>query len=124
MKRLICLSLLLSNSFAFSMEKPIRMPDKTTLELLLQEKGLHHFIEKTNVIQDLADQEKYALGIAISIDGACAQYRGLLNKNISDERRKMTNNMIVDAVRSMLYKTILKDYPEALQELQEAGLIE
>ena len=122
MKCLICLFLLLSNSFAFGMEKPIRMPDKT-LEQLLQEKGLQHFIDKTNVIQNLADQEKYALGVAAAIEDACAQYRGLLNKNISDETRKMTNNMIVDAARSMTYKTLLKDHPEALQELKEARVL-
>lgn len=94
----------------------IRLADKKTLTDRLNGLGFEHFVEKTTLVKDLADQEKYPLGVVIAVDLALGDYG-----------RKLNNDMVADIMylrKNQLIKALLKDHPEAIASLKKSKILE
>jgi hypothetical protein len=110
---IITLSVLL-NAACFA--TPVLMPTAEVLNKRLDEIGMRHFAQKTTIVEDLADQNKDALGVAVAVESA-----------LDDYSEKVKNPMLTNTVgmqKSLIIKTLLQDYPEALKELVELGVCE
>lgn len=102
-------------------EKVIVMPHKDVLYKRLANIGLTHFMEKTNIIQVLADQEKYPIGVAMAVELAIDDYINYMCKN-SPQPQRCPTAILMSMHRSLIYKVLLEDYPEALDELRHQGI--
>ena len=82
----------------------------------LQDLGLNYFIEQTNIINNLQKAET-PIAVALTIELAYADYYENLEKSITSPRIEI---MIasMEKLKPLIYKTILKDYPAALAELE------
>ena len=113
-------SLLLSSCFIASCgaaqenEKILKMPDATTLQKRLNEAGFEHFVEKTNIVKNLADEELYALGVAGEVETALYDYNENLQQPMIARMMQMR--------KPQLLEVLLADYPAALQKLADKGV--
>lgn len=89
---------------------PVKLPCKEVLSQRFYENELSHFMEKTTIVQQLADKSKEPSGVALILDLALYDYS------------EYNKNPMMDAVMHMRRKNILeiilKDYPEELKELK------
>ena len=110
MKKSLMLFGILLGVVATSYAEPVKLPNRDVLAHRLREKDFGHFIEKTDLIATLADQEKEALGVITAVELAFCDYKA-----------KMQNPMIemmMQMRKPELIETILNDYPEAIKEAQ------
>ena len=113
-------SLLLSSCFIASCgaaqqnEKILKMPDATTLQKRLNEAGFEHFVEKTDIVKNLADRDLYPLGVAVSVETALYDYSEYLKQPMMARMMQMR--------KPQLLEVLLKDHPAALQELADEGV--
>jgi hypothetical protein len=123
MKRLL-LSLLLLPPCAHSMDDEdilITMPDAQTLTARLNGiEGLSDFAAKTKIIEDLAGEKKYPLGVVNSLNQAMGDY---LKKQVHlcPPQQKKSYEKTVVMRRSAILQVLLKDHPEALKSLEKIG---
>lgn len=94
----------------------VTLPSAKVLVERLTQIGMAHFAEKTGIHEELGDQQKYAMGVAIAVECAYSNYDAYLK----NPKMKQIMNM----AKGNLIKTILKDSPEAIAELEAAKLIE
>ncbi len=114
--KLITVGILLGSAcVSFAMET-VKMPKAEILKKRLCKIGMDHFIEKTNIVDQLADKEKAPLGVAMSIEQAFADYCDYLGG--PQNPACITSQMS----KPMIYRALLEDYPDALAELEKNGL--
>lgn len=116
--RLIAIgALLVSACASFAADTTITMPSADVLTQRLKAIGMEHFMEKTNIITQLADQQKAPLGVAGAILEACADYEKYLTQGRAGQASRMFN-----LSKHLLFVAVLEDAPEALEELKGLGL--
>lgn len=119
----LALAFLLCHSFAsYGMDKRITMPNKAVLRERLKAINMDHFMEKTNILDVLADKKKAVLGVNIAMELAIADYRKYLTQGpgASPATRPLLAAFLMN--KPLLIEALLKDHPEGLSALQEAGL--
>lgn len=124
LKSILLASTLLSVSskgFAAAHSKDVTMPSANILQDRLSECGLEHFMEKTKIVSQLAGQTKAPLGVAMTVALSYADYHEDLSRRMP---KPMARMMMVQMEMSkpMLFEALLKDEPEALDELKRHGL--
>ena len=99
----------------------VTLPSKEILEKRFNEMGLTYFVEKSKIVNKAAGEEKEALGVAMLVELSIHDYIEYLKKgmpapmvNISAAQMQMS--------KPHIFEILLKDSPEALKELQDAGL--
>ena len=120
MKKLI-LGLLVATQFAIAMDKIIKMPGEAVLQKRLDDIGMRYFAEKTNIISELADQEKVPLGVAMTLESAIHDYFEYINKCMP-EKMMISQMAQIKMHKPLIFKALLKDEPAALEELKQLGL--
>ena len=99
----------------------VKMPKAGILNSRLNEAGLIDFAKETQIAQDLGNKELEALGVAMKIATASADYAQKVQKNTPQPYA----NILLTQFKMMhndIYKVILQDSPEALKELADAKL--
>ena len=110
--KLMTLGALLS-IVATGIAAPVRMPDAKTLHSRL--KGLEHFIEKTDFVNKIADNDLEPLGVVIHIEASLFDYADYMKEVPIVE--KLMN--LMEMRKSEFFEACLQDHPEALKELKE-----
>lgn len=103
----------------------VRLPVAHILKQRISAVTSGHFIKKTKIIQELAGEEKEALGVVASVDDALSNFRPQKHPQGPFEKNRnvvIAKHMLMN--RPCIIKSILQDYPEAIQELQDKGLLE
>jgi hypothetical protein len=95
---------------------PVKMPNAEVLRQRLP--AFEHFDEKTQFIKKIAEKKLEPYGVAVTIQHAFADYNHYLKDD--PNRAMIMRSMTISA--PLLLEACLKDYPEALKELQEKGL--
>jgi hypothetical protein len=80
------------------------------------------FLERTKLIEKLADQTRDALFISKIVEHAIHDYTDLLTKVLPDFLILPTIKRFIQQDRHLIYKNIFQDHQEALQELQRHGI--
>jgi len=93
----------------------VKLPDSKVLKKRFQEGGFDHFIEKTKIIKQLANQEKAPLGVVMAVELALYDYNQDLGNPMMATLMQMRKPQII--------KLILKDFEEAIKELEKLDLI-
>lgn len=93
----------------------VTLPDAQTLTERFADQGLEHFMEKTTIVKSLAGKEREALGVAMAVETALYDYNEYLKNPMMATMMQMSKPLIIQA--------ILKDSPEAIEELKEVGLL-
>ncbi len=120
MKKLILLSLLIiSGNVVIAMDNKafhlvkVKLPDANVLQQELRSEGLEHLCKNTKIISWLADKEKHPVAVAMDVESALSSYTKNAKDPITDEQ--------MGILKSDILRVILKDYPEALEELSQLG---
>ncbi|HEV2917527.1 MAG TPA: hypothetical protein VGW78_07335 [Candidatus Babeliales bacterium] len=116
-------------------EKLCKMPSEEVLRKRICP-GREHFCEKVSLCKDLADQERYPLGIAMAVELAIADYETNLRKvypGYSDKQKEDVQSNAGFVIRSMHIfdkEKIIKDIVKvsscncnAIQELIDTGML-
>ncbi len=108
---------------AKSFHKDIKMPNAQVLQDRLYKKGnFHHFMEKTDIVSKLADQNITPLGIVIVVNLSCLDYNEYCSKAGSEKAAKQL--MVLMAMQKrMLFEALLEDKTEVLKQLDDRGLL-
>lgn len=114
MKKL--LYLLVLSCTAFCNAALITLPARDVLIKRLNKLGLAHFVERTNILDQLADKEKEPFGVWYAVKLALSDYTQLVKGN-------PVVGLVACAKREDMIKAILKDSPQAIDELKRDGLI-
>jgi hypothetical protein len=88
----------------------VRLPDAATLTQRLQ--GFEDFVEKTNIIRQLAGIDMEAIPLAISIQ--C---------NVDSYNQHPSAQALTEAQRSAIFRAIFVGFPEAIKELSNIVLL-
>lgn len=99
----------------------ITMPEKRVLQERLDSIGLRYFAKKTNIISQLADQKKAALGVAVTVDLSLYDYFEYIKKSMPEQMVRI-QMVQMDMHKSLIFEALLKDEPAALEELKSLGL--
>ena len=121
MKKIIALGFILSVQLVAAMEKTIKMPNKNELQRRLDEIGMTYFSEKTNIISQLADQEKVPLGVAMAVELAMYDYFKYVESVMPASMVRM-QKIQMKMHKPLIFEALLKDEPEALKELEAHDL--
>jgi len=121
LKLIVFSSLLCITTMGLAMEKKIKMPDAQTLQQRLSNKGFGHFAEKTNIVDELAEQEKFPMGIAVSIELSYSDYAENLKEGMPAPMANMAM-MQMERNKPILFEALLQDHKEALQKLEQLGV--
>ena len=108
MKKLILLILL---NMGISQAVLVKLPNAEILSERLSSKGFGHFAEKTQIVNQLANQELEVLGVMVAVDLALSDYHENLNNPTMAASMEMN--------KPVLLNLILKDSPKALEELRK-----
>ncbi len=108
----MCLTALLRFASPYYSETVLTMPSKEILHERLCRAGFDHFDEKTKLSSYLGSQEKVPLGVVVALDLALYDYAQYIPEVAG----------LMQMRRDELIGTLLKDTPEALKELTEAGV--
>lgn len=118
------LLMLLGISSAFAATVTVQMPNAEVLSDQLRAIGLEHFVEKSGIVERIAGQRLYALGVATAVEIAMHNYTEYLKRNMP---AGMSNVLLFQMLmyKPLLFKTLLQDFPkESLEELRENGIYE
>lgn len=114
-------------------EKEIRvkMPKADVLRARLRKAGFDYFMEKTTIVEMLADKERYIEGVANTVAIAYLEFyedqkKGWQYYKSEEEAKKeaMRALRLIQMNEPMLYKALLENEPEALRKLEALGLYE
>ena len=92
------------------------LPSANVLRERLNENGFGYFMEKTKIVEQLAGQQQYALGVAVTVE--CALY------DFNEYLKNPTMAAMMNRSKSKLVETILKDNPKAIEELKGHNIIQ
>ena len=106
-KTLVAFSLISISSSSFAV--PVTLPSKEVLQDRLNALGMDDFIRKTTLIEDLSDQEKEPRGVVLAVDLSLYDY-------VEDLPQIVAMTTMIN--RNLIIKAILKDNPDALEELK------
>ena len=79
------------------------------------EQGWEHFNEKTKIIDELAGKEKRPLAVVVDVGFALGEYAKYVDNPMISRMMMM--------VRGDIIKSFLLDYPESIDELEEADML-
>lgn len=114
MKKLFFLSLLVAGASLQAVL--ITLPEATVLTARLQQAGFDHFIEKTNIVKNLAGQQKEALGVSTAVELALYDYNQYLKNPVMATMMQMRKPQLIEA--------LLQDSPDAIKELKDLGVLD
>ena len=112
MKKILAVVLCL---VGYSVAGPITMPSEKELEKRLVGIGQLHFNEKTKIARDLGGRVMEPQGVFLAVQFAYYDYLLEFEGNIPAQISIKMNKPLV-------LKELLKDSPQALQELEKDGL--
>jgi hypothetical protein len=117
--KIILLAFLLFAPLAIAMDdNEISLPTKQVLIQRLNALHLNHFVEKTNIIEDLAEQKLSPEGVVQSINFAIVDYlESLTGMPIFVSQRYQINRN-----RPKILEAVLQEHPAALEQLKTSGL--
>ncbi len=122
--KLFIVTALLASSFAsYSMDetKKIKMPKADILTARLDKLGMNHFMRTTDIIQQLADQEKCPNHVASAIERCLYNYNEYMAKGDPMMARVTAQRMRV--YKPLIFETLLEEHPEALRKLEKDGRV-
>jgi hypothetical protein len=91
------------------------MPDVKTLTERLRNANFVHLIEKTDLVDSLANKEVEAIGVVTAVDFALSDY---------DQNLQQTAIAVIAKQRKpQLLKVLLQDSLDAIKELEELHLL-
>ena len=115
MKKLFTLFLLLS-SVSTEFAGPVTMPSSQVLATRLYDTlSSQYFNEKTKLTDKLGGQQIEAFDVVIQVDRAIYDFSKYLKDPLI--------GLIMLQQRPEIIKTLLQDYPEAIEELKSNGLL-
>ena len=114
--KLIAVSALLSIT-SLSFAGHVKMPPAQDLHERLRD--FKHFVEKTNIVNELAGKELQVLSVAVAVDASLYFYNKYLEKGGMQPQKARVMQM---QMRPFLFKALLQYSPEALRELKEKGI--
>ncbi len=94
------------------------MPNAQILQDRLRKCGFDYFMENTDIVKKLADQQRYPIGIAIAIELCFLAY----NKNLKNEETGKIIMALTKMNKFLLFEALLEGEPKALKELKDLGL--
>lgn len=106
----------ISTNYAMGQKKAVTLPSAQVLQKRLGDLGLQHFLEKSKLDTRLGGQEKYPMGVAVDVELALYDYAQYLGNPMTSRILQMRKSEIIEA--------ILQDYPEAITDLQNKGLLD
>lgn len=117
--KLFSLSLSLSlivllSSISSSYAVLVTMPDAKILQERLSAHGFDHFMEKTRIVQQLAGQQKEALGVAMAVELALYDYCQSLPPMMQS---------LMTMRKPQLIEALLEGQSAAIQELKDNKLL-
>ena len=89
----------------------VTLPGKDVLKSRLRAQGFDHFVEKTKIIDMLADQEKEVMGVIIAVELSLADYAEYLKQPMMVRMMEM--------LKPQLIKAILEGNDEAIKEASD-----
>ncbi len=89
----------------------VSLPSKEVLRERLGCLGIWYFMEKTNIVERLANKELYPSGVALAVMQAMSDYA------------KLEEDSTVFMQRHHIIKVILQEYPDAIKELEAKGYL-
>ena|SRR5690349_15225464 len=89
----------------------VELPSKEVLKDRLNSKKMQHFMEKTNIISELAGQREALIGVVVTIELALSDYFKLFPDTMN-----ISSCLIL--WRENLFEAFLQDTPDALKQLQ------
>ena len=107
----LLIALMALGTVSISYAGRVRLPGKNILTQRLKNKGFGHFIEKTEIVRDLADQEKEVLGVVLSVQLSLYDYAQSLKQSMGAK--------MMEKRKSQLIETILEGNSEAIKEAQD-----
>jgi hypothetical protein len=96
----------------------VKMPSAKILAERLEEMHLGYFAQKTNIVEDLAGQEKEAIAVVVALNVAFLSYSKVLRENPHAGMLEFQVNLL----KLDLLNTLLQDFPDAIEELKSSGL--
>lgn len=114
MKKLLFLSLLVAGASLQAVL--ITLPEAKVLTARLQQAGFDDFIEKTDIVKNLAGQQKEALGVNMAVELALYDYNKYLENPMMARIMQMRKPQLIE--------TLLQDSPDAVKELKDQGLLD
>ena len=99
----------------------VKMPSAKILTSRLSKIGMDHFIEKTNLVSNLANRELESIGVAVAVETSLYDYNENLGQGLPAHMARMMQ-VQMQLNKPILLRSLLEDYPEALTDLQQQGL--
>jgi hypothetical protein len=124
----LSLSLLVFVSSASAMdsgssENAITLPSQEVLRKRLADEGFDYFMEKTKIDATLADKKLVPLGVGMAVELAMYDFAKYIKKDNTNQQAVRAILVAMSMSKGRLIKCLLKDYPQALNELKELGLL-
>ena len=124
--KILTITALLASSFAsYAMnetkEATIKMPKADILTARLDKLGMSHFMGTTDIIEQLADQEKYPNHVASAIERCLYNYNEYMAKGDPTMARVTVQRMRV--YKPLIFEALLEEHPEALRKLEKDGRV-
>ena len=93
----------------------ITMPSAEVLKERFSTLGLNYFDEKTGIIEQLANEKKHPMGVVMALELCLYDYNEYMAQQPMIGRMMQINKPII-------LQALLKDHPEALEQLEKVGL--
>ena len=114
--KLIALSMAICSFVGYAMnEHTIQLRSEEVLRKRLSEIHMHHVMEKTRILNRLAEKKLVPGGVLIAIEQEVYDYGEYFGKDTM--QRRMFAAFCMN--KPMLYKAVLQDHPDALKEVED-----
>lgn len=117
MKIYILSFLIVISSLSFAMENTFSIPSSEVLVERIRNIGLQDFIEKTQIIQEIAGKKLSPMNLYMSVDEAIVAYQRYALQHPKEAADEVFGN-----TDSKLLAAIWQDCPRALGALEAEGL--
>ncbi len=107
---------------AKNLHKDIKMPNAQVLQDRLHKGTFHHFMEKTDIVSELADRNITPLGIVSVVNLSYVDYNEYFRKAKSGKAAERLMVLMVMKKRE-LFEALLEDKREVLKQLDDLGLL-
>lgn len=94
----------------------IQLPPASVINQRLEDLGLRYFLEKTKIDQQLGNQKKYPIGVALTVELSLSDFAKTVGNPVASRLMQMQKPEII--------KAILQDFPEAIAELEKQGVLD
>jgi hypothetical protein len=105
----------------FTSDKAIQMPSTADLQKKLH--GFEHFIEATNLVQNLANQKVFPLHVHAQVGNALVDYEKYFASTSMSEGMKNLKLAEMYDRKDELIKTILQEHADAIEDLKNCGIL-